>query len=256
MCSHANVIDDVITATEVCTDCGLVMDNQLIGDCGNNIATNYSSDSNDWSVEFYLTNEVLEILAVIHQDYSIFAHQVVHYLKKHHWQSPLLRNNYATQRGLLAFAIWEVLNRNDCPRSPQDIAHLCGVSDSHMQRTERELGVSPTFCRPSLYVDRLCGELHLPRVAWGIVSKAVECVDHFMHRPESICAGVILEMQYQLRKEWSMCFPDIDIKRVCQTFGIASEVTVKNMRARLPIECKNVIASCLVSVNPHYLVRC
>ena len=107
-----------------------------------------------------------------------------------------LRVGTRTGNGVLAFLLWEMMNRYDSPRPPHQIAFVLGTTTQDMQKAEKDLGISPTYCKPSAYVEKICGDLGL-NVSYkmvGIIKSVVQCVDHYMHKPETIIGAVILQI--------------------------------------------------------------
>lgn len=271
MCSHGQfVVDDTINGCEVCTQCGIILENilshsheeprrgryeQLSRSRSSQSSFLIPSSSSDPSSsssssrlsfvsaaataadsslnignEFIIRNELHDALAVLHMDTSFIVEQVISNIyrfskmcmananananakeekeeeeeEKSHQQKKKsifpLNPNLAADRGMLAFILWETLNQNDCSRSPQEIAYVLNVCPNEMQKSEKYLRIAPTFCLPSTYVQRLCAEIGLTFRMASVIERAVCEVNHFMHKPETIIGGVLLEIKDIIRE--------------------------------------------------------
>lgn len=189
--------------------------------------------------ESILRNDLLDVLALIHQDSYFMTEMIITFLKAHCSSLP----KYSTHSGrcVIAFAIWEVLNRHQCPHSPAEIAYLCQISPNDLQQAERKLNVAPTFCPPSFYVHRFVGNIGLPKRIAMTILRAVKTVDNSMKHPESIIGAVLLVMQDQLRVVRGVEFPNnITIESLSSSLNV-SAYTMKKMQRELPSQCQDII---------------
>jgi len=244
MCDHNKTIED--SGSEVCIECGLVM--EPIYHLPVDPIYSQPTDAITFEVEFpaetILRNDLLDVLALIHQDSYFMTERIISFLKAHCSSVP----KYSTHSGrcIIAFAIWEVLNRHECPHSPTEIAYLCQISSNDLQQAERKLNLAPTFCPPSFYVHRFASYVGLPKRAAMVISQAVKSVDNHMKHPESLVGAVILATQDQLRVVRGVEFPNnINIESLASTLNV-SVYTMKKLRRELPSECLDII-SCLVN---------
>ena len=183
---------DMGEGTEVCTDCGLVTCDLIFGGIGGH-GGRHATDPH--LEELTLRDALLEWLAIIHQDSGFLVDRVLANLERYVREGRIAsmpRAHHARERGVLAFVLWETMCEHDFPRSPREIAHLLDTTASDMQRAERRMGVAPTFCPPSSYVDRACAELSLPFATMEAVKRSVGEFEHLMQRPESIVGAVLL----------------------------------------------------------------
>ena len=224
MCHHERTIDDVRNGCEVCENCGLVVNDQMFGDQMfmapplAMVESPASVEAQPLSVTCSLTNEFLirmelfDALAVVHMDTSFMIDHIMNNIIRYaelestpmHVREKLRTLNVKSKgnRGLLAFITWNTLNQHECPRPPQEIAHLLQTTLPEMQQAERDLNLQPTYCLPSSYVPRICSELQLPYVVTRTVVKAVATQDHSMCKPESIIGGVLLQLKAKFARLW------------------------------------------------------
>lgn len=235
-CSHNNSIDD--GGFQVCTDCGKVFENiktyeaSTMTDGAHNYYVDAKATNPISSSELVLRQEILDVLVMLHQDHDYIAEQVINFLKQHLPSPPDVASMFP--RGLVAFAIWEILNQNGCPHSPKHIAALCLVDVAVMLRAEKVLQVAPTYCRPSLYASRIVAELSLPRLLGPTMERIVETVDNFMHMPETIVGGALIRFQDVLMARRHYILPnEITCNRVGDVLGVAA-MTLAKIRADLP----------------------
>lgn len=235
-CSHSRRIDD--GGFQVCTDCGNVFENiktfeaNTMTDGSQNYYLDTPATNPISTSELVLRQEILDVLVMLHQDRDYLAEQVIDFLKLHLSSPPDVTSMFP--RGLVAFAIWEILNQNGCPHSPKHIAALCLVDVAVMLRAEKVLQVAPTYCKPSLYATRIVAELSLPRHLGPTLERIVETMDNFMHMPETIVGGVLLRFQDVLMAKRHCFLPKvITSQRVGDVLGVTA-ITLDKIRADLP----------------------
>jgi len=155
--------------------------------------------------ELRLREEILDIACLIHMDTGLLVEQTLDVLREvtgrpaaDRAQSgrPALIPALITgrERAVLAFAIWEAMNRIGAPRPPHDVAFLCGVEPGELLRVERQHpSATSTYCRPSQYVDAICGCLQYPKSIVNAVRTYVERIEDEVYgrRPELIVAACI-----------------------------------------------------------------
>ena len=177
-----------------------------------------------WGNEVIIREEILDILAVLHQDRTLLADAVIHFLKK-----CLLRNigmNYS--KPLLAFAIWEILNQNECPHSKQEVGYLCGVSPAEINRIAKESGISSTFCNVASFAFRFTSIMGLSRNVGALVHKIVSVYTNSLHLPETIIAAVILNIQHYMRVHFNLQFsPKISLKKLSSLLHVSENSILK-----------------------------
>ena len=240
MCNHSETIED--SGSEVCTLCGLVMDPiyHLPLDPIYSQPTDTITFDSEFPPETILRNDLLDVLALIHQDSYFITERIISFLKSH--CSTLPQFSTHAGRSIIAFAIWEVLNQNECPHSPTEIAYFCHVRPNDIQKAERKLNTAPTFCPPSMYVHRFIANLGLPRPVASTVVAAVKSVNNCMRQPETVVGAVLLILQDELRRVRAVEFPNnIHEESLAPTLGI-SAFTLKKMKRELPGPCRYMIS--------------
>ena len=156
MCEHSKTIDDLHSGDTVCCDCGLVlqeritMGNACASLCGPSSpppplvrSSSTETVASEWESGLLgdhrvVRNEMLETCARLHISDAYVADNAVDMMRY------LVVNkgrmmNLAAKRQVFAFALYETLNRMGIPRTPQLIAHSCGISPSALLRVESEL---------------------------------------------------------------------------------------------------------------------
>lgn len=234
---------------EVCTDCGLVLQEKL---------PTFPSPSTDTCIRreedrdhIWLRSELSDILSRICQDNSLIIEQILSFLKTHFslMKSKLLTRN---GRGMIGYAIWEILNKERNPHSMQTIAYLIGGESKEIQRAAREINISPSFCPPSAFCNKLLSELSLPFKFKAKVTKAVQMSDHLMGDPKGVIGGVLHEYYVQLSRVRKTPIPSIHVRRTASHFFLA-ESTILSARRKLTKECLSFIRESVNDVNVRIL---
>ena len=177
-----------------------------------------------WKNEVLVKEEILDVLAILHQDRTLMADAVINFLKR-----CLLKNiEMKYSKPLVAFAIWEILNQNGCPHSKQEIGYLCDVSPAEINRIAKESGISPTFCNVASFAFRFTSMLGLSRNVGALVHKIVNVYTNSLHLPETIIAAVILNIQHYMRVHFNLQFsPKISLKRLSTSLHVSENSILK-----------------------------
>ena len=233
MCSHQQLIEDPVSATLVCSECNVVLEENLAYEHTNGprqfFAPSYSTSSFT-SNEAVIRNELLDVLAVIHQDSGFIVDLVIADLEKHVKIEDVAMYNQ-THRGILAFILWDVLNRQQIARSPQDIAYIMDTTSFQMQKAERQLAISPTYSPPSTFVPRICSALNIQYFpTMRMIEEITSTVDYFMHKPETVVGGVVLGMRNLMCSRLGInTEEDIETKLNAETIGVVTAMHLKEL---------------------------
>jgi len=195
LCPHSATVIDQSSGTEICTDCAKVMaDNMSYSDVHGAVTML------DIQHGRLIRNELTDAVHLIHCDSGAgyLVDQVINILVATN-KINNFRIGFRGDMGVLAFLLWNEMNKFGHPRPPHHAASALGTTTAYMQMAEREMGISPTYCPPSEYVSRICAELGLAQYfpICKIIKKAVVVMDNVLFKPEKVIAGVIM----QLRKE-------------------------------------------------------
>ena len=251
MCTHNQTIED--SGSEVCTLCGLVLEPvyHVPLDPVYSQPSDFITFETEFPPESILRNDLLEVLALIHQDSYFIIEKIISFLKTH--CSPLPKYSTHSGRSIIAFAIWEILNQHDCPHAPTEIAYLCHISPNDIQHAQRKLNVSSTFCPPSLYAHRFAAYMGLSKRVAVALSRAVQTVDDSMRHPETVVGAVLLNMQDQLVVKRGVQFSNnICLESLAATLKV-SAYTIKKMQRDLPVQCRNIISKIVEEMNVSHL---
>lgn len=276
MCEHKRTIDDHHTGDIVCTDCGLVFHERIqMGNSSRSMmclsrpvsaSPSVSTVASEWESALLgdhrvVRNEMMETCHRLHiESTSIVesAVELMRYLaiKNGRWMNP------STRRRVFAFALWETLNRANCPRTPQAIAHACGISPSSMLRVETELGAGrlinkmwrrdplhshfpshlsdTTYCPPHEFVDMLSGMLDLPFAVAFLTMKLLKKFEdeYFGVNPDLLLAGAFSHVLHAFRVYTAkgVCaasIHDVNDAKLCEFF-VLTEGALDRMRRRFP----------------------
>jgi len=222
VCDHSITVDDDSTATEICTECGLVITEGIIS------LRQYSEEikkmppmprSDDESV---LRSDILNMLALFNQDSPFMADEVYSFLQKS-IDAPGERNR-CINKGFLAFAMWETLSRHGRAYSPLHIANTCQIPIHQLQEAEREFEISPLFCPPSLFSHRMCTAIGMdyPPVQM-LVQRSVNVMDDYVRRPEVIVGSIMCELGRSLKMYNNLDLPQLKPCHVAKVLGVSMQ---------------------------------
>lgn len=256
---HDPILDST-TGSEICNECGLVLNEQLYGDeCVRRPPSSppptYLSEWKDDVVNVdvwrnvKVIDELRHVLDLIRQDSTYMLDRILSFVDTH-YKGGEQQLNTRFGKSILAFAVWETLNQEKVPHSPNTIAALFDLRPNDIQRAERFVNTSTTYCPPSSYVNRLVADMGFPYQFINLVCDAVSIVDHFMSLPEGVIGAVLTEFQIQLKRQKGITVGCLGLSSVAARFGI-SPSTIVNTRARLLKECLSRIAenASVVDVN-------
>jgi len=250
-CLHGKRIDDEITGSEVCLECGLVLDTIF----SEQIPRALSFPSYSWGGQEelgtnpskivkakYKAREHLEdICARLHIEGEENRHLAFQYFCK--LKKRIGSKRRVKQEGLLAFSIWETLNILQAPRHPGEVAAAVGVNPKIILKVQKSLDVSSTYCPPVFYVDRICGNLFLNTFITEVTRSVVSLTFNLgSFKPESVVGACILLILKQLRSEKKdKYFPEINLMYLCSFLGVSSSSINKVQKAIDSTVVKNAI---------------
>jgi len=243
MCAHEHTIEDEHSATEVCTDCGLVVAERIIP------FRQYWEEINKMPPpvcafdERELREEILNMLALFDQDTAFMADEVFSFLKRTVNLSE--HRKPGVKAGYLAFAMWETLSRHGCAYSPMQISRKTEIPIQRLREAERELEISPFFCPPALFSHRMCAALDLdyPPLQM-LIHKAAIIMNDYVHKPEIVVGAIIRYLGISIKFHYDIDLPQMHLKNIANVLGVSSQAithfpltachkTIEDGRARL-----------------------
>ena len=204
-CRHqGHEVYDHRSGCHVCCACGVVVDALAFGDgqvpdtptdAANLFGDAAVAARGEWEVREFLHDSLQpeydcsytidRVLAMLHQH----LHKVAGYT-----EPGCLSVRHERDRGVLAFFVWETLNREGHPTAPQHICRLLDANVKHLRQAERCAGPS-TPCLPSQYVPRLVDELELSFGIHRLLAAVCRAnCDHLTHRPEIVVGGMLYHL--------------------------------------------------------------
>lgn len=128
-CAHSNTLDDYANGCSVCTNCGLVIHDQLF-QCYNTI-NNYVSNKEDYT--YYSKSQFEQLMLEIYEKYSlpmcIYSNIMSTFKKQHNLANNILTFACQTYKTLL----------NTVPRSKREICAMFKISLQDFNNMERDL---------------------------------------------------------------------------------------------------------------------
>jgi len=196
MCDHPRIIDDPASGSAVCTDCGLVTD-QLYTYGPNLRPESEFSDQILARIKTYTARLNIEQESIIQETATLFT------------QISTTVNNYPIE-AVLAFAIWEVLNRNEVPQSPKDVAYACEARPLTVLTISNKLNRETTYCNPVMYVERVGKNLQLSYKFQKCIKRLLHYTSHLgMYKPEHLVCTCALIIAQHIRKKRPSFHPEL-----------------------------------------------
>lgn len=154
----------------------------------------------------------------------------------HHKLQGIGRIKRIGERSILAYSLWETLNRHSCPHPPQEICAAAGIKDTEILRVENAYSLSNTYCSPSCYVSRICGMLYLPyfTVTRHVLNLSKQLYNLGLHKPECVvaaCISLVLDEIKRIRKKDVV--PKMSMKFLCEKLNI-SVSSICSVKKKIP----------------------
>jgi transcription initiation factor TFIIIB Brf1 subunit/transcription initiation factor TFIIB len=163
VCYHSNTVDDERDGTNVCTDCGLVLDTLLFPTSTANPRTNEGDEN--YKIKYFIK----DVCANAHIPESICNYSYFFYKKIR--KDEVLKKIKNNQ--LAAFAIYNTLHRFEVPRSLEEISHYTGENIKRVLTIEAEATLTENRNDPTHFVDRFCSLLQLEYFDSNIIKSIV-----------------------------------------------------------------------------------
>ena len=180
-CNHERSVTDHSTASAICRECGLVLEERIIAYPHRIIFDSTGDEKTRERIRDILEHMRLPELAV--QESEALFRQFGKTLSLSIKKSP----------ELLAYSIYEALNRLGIPRAPDEIAFFSEVETADLLKIEKKLAGVTTYCEPALFTTRICGEMELPFTMIKTVHRVVRMLAVYSHfRPECLTAAALL----------------------------------------------------------------
>jgi len=197
--------------------------------------------------EFALREQLMDASAILHLDNRCLIDSAVHLFQQ--LRGDCQRLQAPAQRGKLALALWEALNRQGSPRAPQDIAFICGVEPRRMLLLEKESAhlMQPTYCPPSSYVATICAVLDLPYQVARIIEEVVTKIQdrHLGRKPESVVGAVLMAVCNNANHVEAS---HIDVKYLCDILQV-TPVSLRTIGRLLPADVIELAVASLQEIT-------
>ena len=211
MCDHPqqHIVEDQSTGDSICSLCARVLGQSysysppiVLHPRSREEILPLSSLSNDnwenvrWADKILLRESLMDICARLHLDNQCIVESVLslylRILKK--TDTPLNQLLQEKHRPKVAFALWEVLKRQNIGISPITVATVCEVLPSSLLDVEKMSGVQSTNPCPADFVSQLEEGMQLPFKAAQLIKKCAEALEEYMfgRKPENVTAAVAM----------------------------------------------------------------
>jgi len=170
VCAHAAVVN-TREDERVCTDCGLVLEEQLYYDFFH--PKGWATPNG--GILLYGENRIHKFIRDIGANACIPDNVVLYatnYYEKIQAALPLKIKPWA----IAAYALYESLNKFEVPRMAEEIAHYSGVKLQDIWQVETHLMLEETLSDPKLYVQSYCNLLQFSYADQVCVRETVELV--------------------------------------------------------------------------------
>ena len=218
MCDHSACIDDQHSGDVVCTSCGVVVTDHISFPTLS--ASNYSMNTrNDEKRLTYVENivlreKIMNVCSQLHLDEnSIFVDCVVNIyqnifykeFENNEEKSKKKKNlaNSSEQDCLLAFAVWEALNRQGTPWSPHAIAQVFGIDSNQLLKAEKKYNFGSTYCGLVAIIETECQHLLIPFHIVDLIKQLAAEIEPLCYgrKPEIVIVSCILSILLKVQDE-------------------------------------------------------
>jgi transcription initiation factor TFIIIB Brf1 subunit/transcription initiation factor TFIIB len=204
-CPHKETIEDDREGYEVCTQCGLVLQ-QLFG----NVSRLIEEEKNVSVYNFLLDTCANAHIPSFIVDYAnSYFNKICAVVKKD-------KRRKNTDLAIAAYCLYESLSRHQIPRTAQEIEQYTNIETSTLWAIESALNIKYTLDHPLDFVDRFCALLELPfyhaKIIKGIVGNMFGLGNI---RPQCV-VGVVIFLYCKEQKI------RLSIKNISETCGVSS----------------------------------
>ena len=251
-----SVIEDQHTGDFVCTDCAFVVDQVYAAgfpvtdkSCQvtshlpakptllHHVASSMASHTPKKQLyldggKLHLRETILDVCSQLHLEHSAcLVDTVCHILNQLDVCSATFSLTNAKCRAKLAYAMFEALNRQGTPRSPQLIATHCDVTPKSLLHLEKQFTMCTTYCVPSQYIETACTMLELPYVVACVATMLCNHIQdkHYGLVPETLVAGTILAAvkRFRVLEDNEGLFHTVTTDALTDLFGIKARSITK-----------------------------
>ena len=187
-CVHTHTVEDHHEGVTVCTDCGLVINNQLFVPSYEHM-THVETES-----ESSKTKKIQSFLADVCEHMhvpSLVLNNAVDKFK-------LLREYFSTVNKkfkddeIAAYTLYESLNEHKVPRSAQDVQYYTGISCNALWNIEKHLPSSAAVVKAEDLMDPICKELEIAFYHVSMMKNIAQNITGLGSvLPQSTCAVII-----------------------------------------------------------------
>jgi len=194
----------------VCQDCGQVLDGIYLPTMST-IKETFVSDNE------LMLDKIRLIAARLFIEQESIIHKIFLLIRK------ITRQDHAfDENEIIAYALWETLNREKVPQSPKDIAHVCEIKTIKLLEMTKFFYTSTTSCPPESYVSRICELLNVPFKIQKIVTVLLADITYCgIFKPESMVVACLIVLADYLREKNPYFLPHVSekcIRKTCPSF--------------------------------------
>lgn len=244
-CAHLNKCDDRDSGYEICTNCGLVLE-QLY-----EVDYNHSQHIAPYNEITISTNskQVLNKKCLITQfftdisHYSFISKQIFNlsmtYFELIKQQSKEMKKKF-TDVQLAAYALYTVLKEEGIPRTPSEIEAVTGVNTSYLWLIQHELPDKLNVSNPTSYVSRYCTILGFE---FCEISKIKTIVGNMYGmgdiRSQTLVAAIIHLYYKQHKQNKTTSISKLTLKQICGVCNVSTHTTRKAIQ-RIKLSFKKI----------------
>lgn len=244
-CQHEFILYDLPTDSEVCKDCGFVINLQALGgrDLDNSFTLNYSADAQ----ELKLREDILHVLSCLYIDNGVVVDKVISFLKEYtDGGLKTLQGNNPKTKARVAYGIYRGLLSCGGSFSIKEIAYLCDVPLPAVLRAEKEADsfFTPSIILPSFFARRILSMVNVPGHLTELIVRIIEdTTNDVFALPETIVGAVLDELGHQAYYKKNLQFyqPELNGTREIAKFLGLTKISVMRARDRLPKETRERI---------------
>ena len=223
-CMHKNTADNPECTEHVCYDCGLVLETVYASHSYARETSKGLGVQEDNKNSRIAKNLASDICSNLHIPYNVESYANWYYEKTLTPKSVGMRFSISE---LMAFAIYETLNRFETPRPISEISYAANVEAKRLFKIESRLLLEVAHVSPLHYLSRFCSFLDIPYIQQKSIEKIVEqniCFKMRTVEPKCLAAAAIY---VHCNRDWKDRSTSISMKHICEVCDVSATNTKK-----------------------------
>lgn len=217
ICTHLRTIEDDHTSDVICLCCGLVLDKLYLYESNTFFTGECIPDVKFLKIKQFIL-DVCENMCINRyiSDLSFELFKKIYLLEK---------CSKINHEHLAAYAIYDVLNNENCPRTAQEISYFTNVPLKKIFQIESNILQDNNLSNPENFVERFCSLLNLKYADHKDVRVLMDEISKYVGNIKSACLVATAICIHIKNKQY-----DIKIKDVCKHCNVSPASIHRSLR--------------------------